>query len=667
MWPELLSELDAAVAFRSLHVSTFSMGGRSIHSSCMSCQAPRKKQLGERKSSFSSARLAASILAQKADLSQWWNAGVSGKRKLDFVPDPNETYKASKVRANGTNRRDRVDDDDREAGPAAAQDDEQDFGPAMPPRTEHDAGGDEEEEAGDDEEGRFFGGGISKQESQILDFVDEADQEGGKVPDKIDAMWLRKTMLNFEKHITRNAELRAKHEDDPQKFIGSEADLDADIKGLSILTEHPELYDEFVKLGSVNSLVGLLAHENTDIAIDAMEILGELTDEDVSAQDEQWNHLADALMEADLVGLLVSNFSRLDEEDEADRSGVYYALGIIENLCSRSATATRIGQQDALLKWLLQRIQRKETPVSQNKQYAAEILAILAQASPSNCQHLASLDAVDTLLQLAATYRKRDPDKGGEEEEYMQNIFEALTCMADQPEGKSKFVDAEGVELCLIMLKEGKMSKAPALRLLDHAAAAAAASSASSDVCLKIVQAGGLKGVFTLFIRTHDHRFLAHLLALFASMLRLLPGSSAERIRTLAKFVERDYEKTIKLISLHREYAARVRRAEQDFASAAPPDKADARQDDDDSEITLLSQRLDAGLFTLQQIDVTLAWLVAEDAGASRKIKQLLAERDEDLTVLAGTLAEQRRGLDISEDDSRDLSDMLGTLIQFLQ
>lgn len=513
---------------------------------------------------------------------------------------------------------------------------------------------DDEDEAGDDDEGRFFGGGITKQESQILDFVDEAG-EADKAPDKIDATWLRKTVLNFEKHITKNAELRAKYEDDPQKFIGSEADLDADIKGLSILSEHPELYPDLVKLGSVNSLVGLLAHENTDISIDAMEIIGELTDEDVSAEDDQWNALADALMEADLVGLLVSNFSRLNEDEEADRNGVYYALGIIENLCSRAATATRIGQEDALLKWLLQRIQRKESLVSQNKQYAAEILAILAQASPENCQQLSNLDTIDTILQLVATYRKRDPDKGGEEEEYMENLFEALTCLADQPSGKTKFIEAEGVELCLIMLKEGKMSKAPALRLLDHAAG----SAAGAEVCLKIVEAGGLKGVFTLFTKTQDHRFLGHLISMFASMLRLLPGSSAERIRTLAKFVEKDYEKTSKLVKLHREYSSRVKRAEEEFAQ-------DAAGDSEEAELELLSRRLDAGLHTLQQIDTTLSWLVAEDAGASRKIKQLLAEQDETLSVLAGILSEQQTGLDTSEEDSKDLSDMLGTLVKFL-
>lgn len=78
--------------------------------------------------------------------------------------------------------------------------------------------------------------------------------------------------------------------------MASEADLDADIKALSILSEHPELYGEFAKLGCVGSLVSLLAHENTDIAIDAIEILSELTDEDVEAEQEQWDALVDGMV-----------------------------------------------------------------------------------------------------------------------------------------------------------------------------------------------------------------------------------------------------------------------------------------------------------------------------------------------------------------------------------
>ena len=80
------------------------------------------------------------------------------------------------------------------------------------------------------------------------------------------------------------------------RFMSSEADLDADLKALSVLTEHPELYEEFAKLGCVASLVSLLSHENTDIAIDALEVISELTDEDVEAEQEQWDILVDAMV-----------------------------------------------------------------------------------------------------------------------------------------------------------------------------------------------------------------------------------------------------------------------------------------------------------------------------------------------------------------------------------
>jgi beta-catenin-like protein 1 len=47
---------------------------------------------------------------------------------------------------------------------------------------------------------------------------------------------------------------------------------------------------------------------------------------------------------------------------------------------------------------------------------------------------------------------------------------------------------------------------------------------------------------------------------------------------------------------------------------------------------------LDAGLFCLQTIDVILAWLVAEDDGASKRIQSLLADHDESLAVVKATI-----------------------------
>ncbi|KAI1850395.1 hypothetical protein JX266_004253 [Neoarthrinium moseri] len=590
--------------------------------------------------------------------------GVGNKRKLDPLRDPNEIYKSARLNGSQSSRQARVDDEpsqddaDIEAGPAAPpdegdDDDGGDYGPSLPPE--------DEDDGAEDEEGRFFGGGISAQQREILDYVDDADGQLNFKEEKIDVPWLRRTALNFEKRISKNAEQRAKFEDDPSKFIQSEADLDADIKALSILAEHPDLYPEFARLGCVGSLVGLLAHENSDIAIDVLEILNELTDEDVPAEDAQWGALIDAALEVDLLGLLLSNLERLDEKEEVDRNGIYHALNICENLCSRTATAERICAQESLVNWLLRRIQAKESPVGQNKQYAAEILAILVQSSAKNRARLAGLDAVDIMLQLIAPYRRRDPEKGAEEEEYMENLFEALTCIADEPEGKTKFVEAEGVELCLLMLKEGKLSKMASLRLLDHATG----GPSGAEVCTKMVEAGGLKSMFTLFMKkNNDGQTSEHLISIFSSMLRLLPANSAERIRTLAKFVEKDYEKTVKLVRLRRDYASRV--SSVDGSIRAEQARMSAEEKDEMAD-EWFSRRLDAGLFSLQTIDVVLAWLAAEDGGARNKIKGLLAEQDETLAVVKQTIEEQMEGMDGENQDTKDTRDMLTTLAQFLQ
>lgn len=457
-------------------------------------------------------------------------------------------------------------------------------------------------------------------------------QESAEIaPEKIDSSWLRKTALNFEKKITKNAELRAKFENEPHKFMGSEADLDTDVKALSILAEHPELYGEFAKLGCVASLVSLLAHENTDIAIDAVEIISELTDEDVEAEQEQWTEIVDAMIEADLLDLLVSNFGRFNETNESDRSGVYHALSVLENLASQNTLAEKIGKDTTVLKWLLDRIPKRESPVSQNKQYSAEVLAILLQSSTANRRKLCELDGVDLLLQILAAYRKRDPIKGSEEEEFVENVFDSLTCVVDEPEGKQKFVEAEGVELCLIMIKEGKMSKSRALRLLDHALG----GQSGAEVCEKLVEAAGLKVIFTMFMKKQDGQTTEHLLGIFSSLLRLLPANSSGRIRTLAKFVEKDYEKLGKLLLLRRDYAARLAIVDQQIRAEQAKLSGEEKEDMADEWD---SRRLDAGLFCLQTVDVILAWLVAEDDGASKKIQTLLADRDETLAVIKATI-----------------------------
>ena len=573
---------------------------------------------------------------------------TNGKRKPDYTVDPTRHYKVPKIGQNPETDeygKDGTNDDTNEYN------DDDVAGPELPPNDEPDEP--------DDEEGRFFGGGVNNKTAEVLDIIEERDKEE-YVPDKFDVSWLRKTALNFERKISRNAELRAKFEDDPQKFMRSEAELDDNIKALSILSEHPHLYPEFAKLGCVNSLVSLLSHENTDISIDAIEIISELTDEDVEAKSEEWNALADALLEADLLDLLSQNLERLDEKNEADRSGVYHSLSVLENLASQSSIWGRIGGASTVIQWLLRRIQQKELPVSQNKQYAAEVLAILLQTSPENRKKVVEFDGVDMLLQLLSAYRKRDPAKESNEEEYVENLFDCMTCLARETDGKEKFTEAEGVELCLIMLREGKMSKMRALRLIDHAMS----GQSSTQLCERFVDAAGLRTVFGMFMRKQESQAVEHLLGVFAALLRHLPGDSPARIRTIAKFVEKDYAKVEKLVKLRHNYSNKLDATDEQISN----ERSQMAEDDREAMASeWLSRRLDAGLFGLQTIDVVLAWLSAEDDGARRKIKSLLGERDESLATIRSTLQEQVNGLqDESNEEELSTKEMLQTIMSFL-
>ena len=596
------------------------------------------------------------------------------KRKFENPSqlDPTQAWKSVKLSAES--------DDKRSSHASVTEDDEDEAGPSLPP--------DIDEEPGDDEEGRFFGGGLDEDAKDAIDYLDGQDEEEAIMDEKYDAAWLRKLSLNFEKKMNRNAALRAKHENDPTKFMASEADLDESIKGFSILTEHTELYEEFADSSSAASLVALLAHDNTDIAIVAIEIISELTDEDVVSEQRQWDALVTSFMEADLLSLLISNFGRFNEADETDRSGVYHSLSVIENLLSQPTNTDLIGKESTLLSWLLERIQKPEKSTTQNKQYASEILSILTQSSTSNRRRVIEANGVELLLTNLAPYRRMDPQKESEEEEYMENLFGCLTSLVDEPEGKVSFLEAEGVELCLLMVRDAKTSKSRALKVIDHACGyaestptesaktngntsskdignkivAEASLNSAAAVCEKFVESRGLKPLFSTFMKTkkHDPETTEHILGIFASLLRSLPGNSDQRFRVLAKFLEKDFEKIAKLVSLRREYASRVAAFD---AKLKDQKKGLSKEEQAELDLENIPARLDEGLFSLQRVDAILAWLIAEDDGAKKATIKALAERDESLADVKKTLQAQLDGVLEVEAAERE---MLEILIGFL-
>jgi beta-catenin-like protein 1 len=205
----------------------------------------------------------------------------------------------------------------------------------------------------------------------------------------------------------------------------SETDLDEEIKRLMAMTQAPQHYPAMVELGTVSSILSLLSHENPEISIDTIELLKELSDEEVLSNVDQsldqgddedsaakkegeagMKTFVNALMDEGLLDLLIQNLGRLDEEEATDRQGVFNTLAIFENLTSIDVTmADSVVKRCRILPWILQRLKVKA--FDSNKQYCSELLAIFLQNSPGMAGQeveIPSISNVHGVMILSSTH-----------------------------------------------------------------------------------------------------------------------------------------------------------------------------------------------------------------------------------------------------------------------
>jgi beta-catenin-like protein 1 len=476
-------------------------------------------------------------------------------------------------------------------------------------------------------------------------------------------------------------EQRAKHSDEPQRFLESELELDEAVRGMTvrprtraiiICAQHrpvpstslpadtpllllllltqavatsPELYPDLVAAGVVPTLLALLHHDNGDIAAAGLELLAELTDADaVEDSEEEAGALVDALLAGGLLQALASRLGALDERVPEEAAAVHHALAVVENAVElRAGAAEAAATATPLLEWVLARLGPR-APVDANKQYAAEVLALVLQAGGDAARRrFAALDGVDRALQAAAPYRARDA-ASAEEEEFVENVFNALCVALLLPEARRAFVAAEGVELMALVLRGRRASRTAALKCLDFAT-----SAGYSPACDRLVDQGGLKTVFALLMgklkargRRVEEAALAEeeerSVSVVANLMAGVTGA-ARRERVAAKFVENEFEKCDRLMEVFFRYEARV------AAAAAARGGQGQGGGEGEGEDALLA-RLGAGLFTLQRCALVAATLWAcGDAGARRRLLALLHQRGRSLGALRGVLVEYRDSL----------------------
>ncbi|XP_053600988.1 beta-catenin-like protein 1 isoform X2 [Plodia interpunctella] len=480
-----------------------------------------------------------------------------------------------------------------------------------------------------------------KEREDILRFVETEVTEG----EVLDETAVKKLVLNFEKKALKNREMRIKFPDQPEKFMDSEIDLHEALQELSAVATVPDQYPLLVELKCINSLLELLSHDNTDISTKVVHLLQEFTDVDILHESEEGaEELISALAEAECPALLLHNLNRLDEQVPDERDAVHNTLGIIENITEfRTELCLEVAKQ-GFMQWILKRLKMK-VPFDGNKLYATEILSILLQNTPENRKLLGELDGIDVLLQQLAFYKRHDPS-GAEEQEAMENMFDALCCALLEPANRERFLRGEGLQLMNLMLREKKMSRNGSLKVLDHALAGAD----GRDNCNKFVDILGLRTVFPLFMKTPKRKRILtvdqheeHVVSIIASMLRNCQGSQRQRL--LAKFTENDLEKVDRLLELHFKYMDKVDRTEKEM-------EQEGEELDDDAQYL---KRLSGGLFTLQLIDrIILEVCTAGPSSIKQRVQRVLSLRGGSLKIIRHVMREYAGNLgDVGSEEWR--------------
>lgn len=489
---------------------------------------------------------------------------------------------------------------------------------------------------------------VSREDIQhMLDKADELHVE------TLNETALKRMHLQFERKVKVNRELRIKHADDPDKFLKSEVDLDEEIKKFTLVATNPELYPALIKLETLPLMVGMLNHVNTDIAVDVFEVLSELTDPDAIADVEEPEVFLKALFEAQLCQMTVDVLMRIDETaSDEDFKAVTNGLSMIENLADSmpQETCKQFLEIPNFLPWLIKRV-RAQGAMDYNKVYASEILGIVLQNSEPARDSMVKLEGVDKLLRGIAAYRKRDP-ADSEESEYVQNMFDCLCSLMLLKANQLAFGRLQGLELMIRMMKERVFASNLALKLADHALRHC------PENCQVFVEKLGLKVLFAIFMKrgaktkkeSEAKELEEHVTSIVQSLCRYCTGTPVARV--LNKFVESQFEKLERLLEMHEEYNRSVKAADE-ARDQGLAQKIDRELEVNDEE-QLFLDRCDAGLFTLQQVDLILVRLVnMGNRQASEEIGKLMDAKGVKLSEVRDVLVEYCKNLGKAAQEER--------------
>ncbi|OII77445.1 hypothetical protein cand_009360 [Cryptosporidium andersoni] len=408
---------------------------------------------------------------------------------------------------------------------------------------------------------------------------------------------------------------------------------------------------KFIELGGMNIFRQLLYIKEEHNFINntskneiygvVLGILCDITDPDINEGDDDisienytdktyWSNILESIEHSigfSLIGEVLMNLENsistdIDNNKENIDTAISKGLQLIENLLDIDPiqVSNKIFAAKELYNILLSCLKSEKLEINSNFAHKAEILCILVQNSLECCRNTFEKynnSILDLILVTLAKFglRKEEP-KFIEEKEFLFNLSDILSVILLENEARVVFNKLEGIDLMIRLMREAIFLRPLATKIISFSLIN------SSENCNLFIEMYGLKPLFALLaysieildkkkkVRNVEQRDLdEHICSIIQSLIQYSNDKNLKRV--INKFVEHDFIKTDAILKLRKFYANNVEEA-LDFL------------DDNNLEDIQNSKLVDAGLFTIQLIDLILLHLIVYLAQNSRHFSALL-------------------------------------------
>lgn len=314
-------------------------------------------------------------------------------------------------------------------------------------------------------------------------------------------------------------------------------------------------------------------------------------------------------------------------------------MNILDNIASAdSSLLTQIVDQAPVFDYLFRRMNiKKHSKLDENKLYCSELLAIYTHMGDASVKvKYGGKKGLEKTLICLLPFAKRDPE-GVDEIEYVSNLLSAASAGLMESANKKRLLDSgKAFPKVIEFVKTRKFIKLGSLKILDFALMN------HPELCNKFVELNGLKTLFAAFMKGKPRKrykqeqadFEEHINSIMVQLFMNLHDVALQRF--VNKFRENDYEKIERLAELHGKYIALIETA----------DKHERRRrlqggHEPETAVERYERNLDNGLFTLQNVDLTIGFVsTSGDSEMRSRVEEVMNRQDMDLEDVKPILRE---------------------------